>query len=168
MKNAEPTLKIYLASRITQSRSPNGKRERRVSALLSFCIPDLAVLFRCRVVTAFREMTYTAAVTALRFVEKSLSADSRPARITLITDDPAFYFAATEERGQSTGGDLLSQYRRRFKVDIQLVSRAENQARRASVALPEAPRDATPKLKLKKDISPKSGKMMPLQDGIDL
>ncbi|HSH00834.1 MAG TPA: hypothetical protein VLB27_12315 [candidate division Zixibacteria bacterium] len=167
MKSAEPSLKIYLASRITRSRSAKADSERRVSALLSFCIPDLAVMFRCRVVTSYRELTYTAAVTALRFVEKSMSADSRPERMTLLTDDPAFYFA-TEERGQPNGGDLLSQYRRRFSVEIQLVSRAENQARRASVSLPEAPLDVSPKLKLKKDISPKSGKMMPLQDGIDL
>ena len=171
VKSVESALKVYLAARVVASNPqafPSNDQPGAVTALLSFCIPDYGVMFRCRVVTGLRELSYTAAVTALRFVEKSMSEAGQTERIELLTDDPAFYFSATRAKDGGERDDLLSQYIRRFHVDFQLISRSANQARRTSHTLPEHPLDTSPKLKLKKDLSQKSGKMMPFQDGIDL
>lgn len=143
----------------------------KIPAIISFSIPDFGVMFRCRINAQFFRLTSLAAATALRFVEKSLT-DAGVEKIELLTDSPGFYFAVTPQELDGvkhiSRPDILGEYRRKFHLSAKLIDRSENSARFSCEALPQAPTDVAPALKLDANIWKSAGKMLPLQDGVDL
>lgn len=178
-------LKIYIAAELVKSvagdpqiaRDAKGKR---VAGLISFAIPDYSIIFRCRIICPEKALTATAAVTALRFLETTLSG-LKVDTVEILTDSSQFYFEAggytAEEFGKpepskisakSGREKILKEYREKYRLSFGLVKKVNNPARTNSADVSCAPADITPALTFDPKDWSSSGKVLPLQDGIEM
>jgi hypothetical protein len=164
------SMKLYIAAWLLSSPSGSNK-ESYAPVLLSFSAPDYGIMFRCRVVCRPSEGMATAAVTGLRFLEVSLR-DANFEEVVLCVDSPSYYFQIT---GQAAGAgqvgakaEMLQKYRKKFKLDFKLVERVNNPARHHCLGLPTTPSDVKSPLTYNPLKWPQKGKMMSLQNGIEL
>lgn len=170
-KQLRPPVKLFIAADPLKTVLEPTDFHEKIPAIISFSIPDYGVMFRCRVNAQFFRLTSLAAATALRFVEKSLK-EAQAEEIILLTDSPGFYFAVTPQEldgvEHTSRPDILGEYRKSFKLTPSLIERSANSARFNCEALPKSPTDVIPPLALDENIWKSAGKMMPLQDGIDM
>ena len=167
VKNNSNKLKVFLATDPEEiPLRGSGEANGKTHGLISFCIPDYAVLFRCRILSNHGFLLLTAAITALRFVERSYTGKRNP-EIVLCTHVPAGYYLLTHD-SKRRNTDPLKDYREKFSLEIRLVERPDNQALAPVSELPLHPLDASPPLKLKKTPGEQSARMAPLKDGIEL
>lgn len=175
-------LKIFIATELVKAtaRTPQIARDakgKKVAGLISFAIPDYSIIFRCRIICPERALTATAAVTALRFLETTLSGLKVDA-VEILTDSPKFYFEAdgqlTGESGgpggpeKSSRGKILKEYREKYKLSFGLIEKVNNPARVNSADVSCAPSDITPPLVFNASDWSSSGKLLPLQGGIEM
>ena len=172
-------LKIFIATELVKStaRVPQIARDakgKKVAGLISFAIPDDSIIFRCRIICPERALTATAAVTALRFLETTLSGVKVDA-VEILTDSPKFYFEADEQltgcsggSGKSSRGKILKEYREKYKLSFGLIEKVNNPARVNSADVSCAPSDITPPLVFNASDWSSSGKLLPLQGGIEM
>lgn len=172
-------LKIFIATELVKStaRVPQIARDakgKKVAGLISFAIPDYSIIFRCRIICPERALTATAAVTALRFLETTLSGVKVDA-VEILTDSPKFYFEADGQltggsggSGKSSRGKILKEYREKYKLSFGLIEKVNNPARVNSADVSCAPSDITPPLVFNASDWSSSGKLLPLQGGIEM
>ncbi len=138
--------------------------------LISFAIPDYGILFRCRVTNPLDDPLDLAVLTGLRFIEVSLKT-VKVKKALIATDSPAYYFANNAASGASRRArtaETLNGYTKKFQLQYTLTSTQENAARHSTVILPQSPADLPTLLKHSANPNLGSGKMMPLQNGVEL
>ncbi len=187
-------LKIYIATELVKSVAGDPQiakdaRGKRVAGLISFAIPDYSIIFRCRIICPKRALTATAAVTALRFLETTLSGLKVDA-VEILTDSPEFYFEADGKLSRASGASgaseasgvsnssnatgksnrqkILKEYRKKYKLTFGIVEKVNNPARTNSADVSCAPSDITPPLVFNASDWSSLGKVLPLQGGIEM
>jgi len=168
-------LTLYVAAWPAEDSAPTeepGKTSKKARpTLLSFAAPDYGIMFRCRVVCASTDAVAAAALTGLRFLEVSLKKASIE-RVTLISDSPTYYFQATGQakvaRRSKDKREMMQAYREKYRLEFRLVEPSQNPARHNCYGMPKTPSDVESPLIYNPLKWPQKGKMMPLQNGIEL
>ncbi len=168
-------LTLYVAAWPAENNAPiresrkDSKKAR--PTLLSFAAPDYGIMFRCRVVCAPADAVSAAALTGLRFLEVSLK-KANIERVTLVCDSPTYYFQATGQakvaRRSKDKREMMQVYRKKYRLEFRLVEPSQNPARHNCHGMAKTPSDVESPLTYNPLKWPQKGKMMPLQNGIEL
>ena len=129
MKNQDHTVDCFIAGYQNDRIDPFLDEQGFSHGLVTFAIPKMGILFKCRAEGDLTELEFCAFFALLKFIKRSLK-DEKIASVRVLSSNPKFVFAFTGNSSLmppgSTREQLLREYARRIQIAVGYVEPYKN------------------------------------------
>ncbi len=169
-KKTDTPVDCYISAFRNTSMDPVLEREGFAPGMVTFAIPSLGILFKCRADGSAIDLEFGAFFSLLKFIKTSLK-DEKITSIRVFSSDPGFVFAFTGNSSHLTKGSarekLLREYAQGLSIAVGYIESYKNKTRVPPDTYPSLPTGMQSSLKPDPDDLKKS-EFKPFQRGIKL
>ncbi len=169
MKKTSSTLTGYIASYRIPSIDPYLEKLGFCKGMILFSIPELGILFRCRVDGKLIDLEFAAFFALLKFIQTKLAGQKIKA-LRVLSSNPEFLFAFTKSGSPAMMNPerkrLLAEYQKKLQIEIAYIKDRSNEALVSVANCPPLP--ASHQLKLPHNPDSDKPQFKPFQTGLKL
>ena len=170
MKSGKEPIVCHISSYRNRDIDPVLERNGFCHGMVTFAIPSLGILFRCRADGARLDLEFGGFFSLLKFIKTSLK-DEKISNIRVLSSDAEFVFAFTGNSHHLVKGSerdrLLREYAKGLKISVGYVEPHRNQTLISPDDYPSIPTDRQASLKPDPEDARKA-QFKPFQRGIQL
>ena len=170
MKSGKEPVICYISSFRNRDIDPVLERSGFCHGMVTFAIPSLGILFRCRASGTRLDLEFGCFFSLLKFLKTSLK-DEKITSIQVLSSDAEFVFAFTgNSRHLAPGSErdrLLREYAKGLKIAVGYVEPYRNKTRVSPDDYPSIPADRQASLRPDPEDT-KKAQFKPFQRGIQL
>ena len=172
MKTKVPQVECHIGVKQNSVIDPILEANGFSHGLISFAIPSLGILFKCRVDGNSLELEFAAFFSLLKFITNNLNdKNNKISSIKVFSSNPEFVFSFTGHSRQMLPGSarekMLKEYSGKIKIAINYIEPHKNKTLVSPADYPSLPEGQEPILKQDPDDARKQ-EFRPFQRGIKL
>ena len=169
MKKTSLALTAYIAAYRIPSFDPCLEKLGFTKGMILFSIPELGILFRCRVDGKLIDLEFAAFFALLKFIQTKLAGQKVKA-LRVLSSNPEFLFAFTKSGNPNLltpeREGLLAEYRKKHQIEIAYVEARSNEALVPAANCPPLP--VSRQFKLPRNPDSDKPQFKPFQTGFKL
>jgi len=169
MKKTSSALTGYIAAYRIPSFDPYLEKLGFSKGMMLFSIPELGIVFRCRVDGRLIDLEFAAFFALLKFIQTKLVGQEVKA-LRVLSSNPEFLFAFTQSGNPTLMNpkrkQLLAEYQKKLKIEIAYVKARSNEALVSVANCPPLP--ASRQLQLPRNPGSDKPQFKPFQTGFKL